>query len=66
MSRFEEYVKTMVEESAYDNSKGEVLFVERRDKGYYAYTDKYDVEFKNEKELKTYLKKYGFEWIGEE
>jgi len=66
MSRFNNYVKTMIEESEWINEDGEILFVELRGEEYYTYGVEKDEHFKDEKELKAYLKKHDFEYVGGE
>lgn len=61
--------------TVYNNNRGETIYVEDRglkyhlmgtDHRYYGWTDKYDVSWDSEEEMKAWLKVRGFEIVGQE
>jgi len=63
--KFKDYITESFH--VYDNNKGDTAKVTERGKGFYVeVNNKYDMEFKNEKELNKWLKKEKYEWAGSE
>jgi hypothetical protein len=61
--KFREYITEKA--SIYDNNKGDTAKVYDRGSGFYVeVNNKYDMNFKNKKELDKWLKKEKYEWVG--
>jgi len=63
--KFKNYIKESFH--VYNNKKGDTAKVTERSKGFYVeVNNRYDKEFKNEKDLDKWLKKEKYEWVGSE
>ena len=63
--KFENYITESFH--VYNNKKGDTAKVTERGRAFYVeVNNKYDMEFKTEKELDKWLKKEKYEWMGSE